>query len=60
MVIVDHGSRRAESNTMLYEFADLYRCAPLTVWWQIIAEGVRQIIHYDCVMKVRGRAIECS
>jgi len=26
VIIVDHGSRRDESNAMLYEFADIYRC----------------------------------
>ena len=26
VIIVDHGSRRDESNQMLYEFADIYRC----------------------------------
>ena len=30
VVIVDHGSRRAESNEMLHEFADLYRCVQLS------------------------------
>ena len=26
IVLVDHGSRRAEANAMLEDFADLYRC----------------------------------
>ena len=33
VIIVDHGSRRVESNEMLHEFADLYRRVLLPEAW---------------------------
>ena len=36
IVLVDHGSKRAEANAMLEEFADLYRCASVYLLSEIL------------------------
>ncbi len=38
VVLVDHGSKRAEANRMLEEFAELYRCC-LPFSWKCMYSG---------------------
>ena len=44
IVLVDHGSRRAEANAMLEDFADLYRFADLPP--SIPREHIQDVLAY--------------
>lgn len=48
IVLVDHGSKRAEANRMLEEFAELYRCGSFLVRYVLNFLTCPEVLCFIC------------